>query len=765
TAKEHNYLAALFWDEKERAGGMCWADFSTGEWSGLFSRDEARLWQWALKMSPRELLLPDSLEPPREMKAAGLQISRYPARPHFDLGPARERVLKAQGVSDLAVLDVADKPPLVRAMGAVLSYLIQTQKQDITHLSPFRPVNLSRHLLLDEVTERNLEIFRRLDGRKGPGTLIHVLDRTVTPMGGRLLESLLRQPWLEIGPILENQEAVAFFADHGEVREGARRALDSVYDLERLASRIVLNRCAPKDFVALRQSLEGLALLRQALAEPVAAAPEIPRALAGILEQWDDLADVRDLLARAMVDAPPPLVTEGGLFRPGFHPELDELMELTEHGEARLAELLDEERRAANLPRLKLGFNRVFGYYFELSKSGGYVPEHFERRQTLADRERYVTPRLKELESRLLEAGEKRKALEYSLFKELRESVAACRERLAVMARAIARIDVWQGLAETAVKLDWTRPGIHAGIEIDIRAGRHPVVEAAAGGDYIPNDLILDDDRRMLLITGPNMAGKSTVLRQTAIIAILAQIGSFVPAARTRVGLVDRVFCRVGASDNLAMGQSTFMVEMSETARILRQAGRRSLVVLDEIGRGTSTFDGLALAWAVAEALALREEGGVRTLFATHYHELTRLEGLIPGVRNYNIAIKEWRGDIIFLRRLVPGPADRSYGVEVARLAGVPKAVVLRAREILSDLERTRDAAGAAAGHEARNAGQPALPGLFAASRDATGPVPPCETHPLALELAALDIDRLTPLEALRLLGDFKSRYGGENGS
>jgi DNA mismatch repair protein MutS len=440
-------------------------------------------------------------------------------------------------------------------------------------------------------------------------------------------------------------------------------------------------------------------------------------------------------------------------------------MGLTEHGEARLTELLDEERQGANLPRLKLGFNRVFGYYFELSKSGGYVPEHFERRQTLADRERYVTPRLKELESRLLEAGEKRKALEYTLFRELRESVAACRDRLAVMARAVAAIDVWQGLAETAVKLDWTRPEIHPGIEIDIRAGRHPVVEAAAGGDYIPNDLILDDDRRMLLITGPNMAGKSTVLRQTAIVVVLAQIGAFVPAAKARVGLVDRVFCRVGASDNLAMGQSTFMVEMSETARILRQAGKRSLVVLDEIGRGTSPFDGLALAWAVAAALALREEGGVRTLFATHYHELTRLEGVIPGVRNYNIAIKEWRGDIIFLRRLVPGPADRSYGVEVARLAGVPKAVVRRAREILADLEKSRDAAGPAAPQGAKNAGQPALPGLFAASPGAVEPLPPCETHPLALEFAALDIDRLTPLEALRLLGDFKSRYGGENAS
>jgi len=841
TAKEHNYLAALFWDEREKAGGLAWAEFSTGEWSGLFSRDQARLWQWAIKMAPRELLLPDGFEPPRQVAAAGLQISRYPARPHFDLAPATQRILAAQGVADLSVLDVADKPPLVRAMGAIVSYLIQTQKQDITHLSPFRPVNLAKHMLLDEVTERNLEIFRRLDGKKGAGTLVHVLDRTITPMGGRLLESMLRQPWLEAGPILTTQEAVALFVTGGELRQEVRRALDSVYDLERLASRIYLNRCAPKDFVALRQSLGGLAGLRAALmtlpgaaprpgearpqvGNPCPASPEavscdessdvskavssdasrgdssdgsgwspggdpavspadgpdapdspdqpltpgsvLPVGLAAVLTQWDDLADIRDLLTRALVDAPPPLVTEGGLFLPGYHAELDELMELTEHGEGRLKELLAEEQQASNLPRLKLGFNRVFGYYFELTKSGGYVPEHFERRQTLADRERYVTPRLKELEDRLMEAGEKRKALEYTLFKELREAVAACRQRLAAMAAAVARIDVWQGLAEAAVRFEWTRPDIHEGLDIQIWAGRHPVVEAMAGGDYIPNDLTLDADRRVLLITGPNMAGKSTVLRQTALIAVLAQIGSFVPAASARVGLVDRVFCRVGASDNLAMGQSTFMVEMSETARILRQAGKRSLVVLDEIGRGTSTFDGLALAWAVAEALAGREEGGVRTLFATHYHELTRLEGVLPGVRNYNIAIKQWRGDIIFLRRLVPGPADRSYGIEVARLAGVPRAVVRRAGEILEELEKTRDAAaGGRAGHGPKTAGQPALPGIFASPGDAGEPCPPCAAHPLSLELAALDVDRITPLEALRMLGDFKSRYGGENAS
>jgi DNA mismatch repair protein MutS len=823
TAKEHNYLAALFWDDKDKAGGLCWAEVSTGEWSGIFSRDQGRLWQWALKMSPRELLLPDGFEPPRQITAAGLQISRYPARPHFDLAPATKRILDAQGVADLSVLDVADKPPLVRAMGAVLSYLIQTQKQDITHLSPFRPANLSRHMLIDEVTERNLEIFRRLDGRKGPGTLIHILDRTATPMGGRLLETMLRQPWLEPGPILETQEAVALFAANETLRAAVRAALDSVYDLERLTSRIFLNRCAPKDFVALRQSLGGLSELHVVLADLAnvdgqtdivvdaidfvdedissndaidasssvssdvasdvssddAAAGPAPAAgkkadtpsgacagIAAVLKGWDDLADIRELLVRAVADSPPPVVTEGGLFLPGYHPDLDELMELTEHGEGRLKELLAEEQQASNLPRLKLGFNRVFGYYFELARSSGYVPEHFERRQTLADRERYVTPRLKELESRLLEAGEKRKALEYALFCELRDTVAAARERLAAMARTLAAIDVWQGLAEAAVRYDWTRPDIHEGLSLEIRAGRHPVVEAAAGGDYIPNDLTLDDDRRVLLITGPNMAGKSTVLRQTAIIAVLAQIGSFVPAAYARVGLADRVFCRVGASDNLAMGQSTFMVEMSETARILRQAGRRSLVVLDEIGRGTSTFDGLALAWAVAEALAKREEGGVRTLFATHYHELTRLEGELPGVRNYNIAIKQWRGDIIFLRRLVPGPADRSYGIEVARLAGVPRAVVRRAGEILEELERTRDAAaGKAAASGAKAVGQPVLPGIFADPGNPQEPCVPCAAHPLSLELAALDVDRITPLEALRLLGDYKSRYGGENAS
>ncbi|MHC1789212.1 DNA mismatch repair protein MutS [Solidesulfovibrio sp.] len=759
-AKEHNFLAALYYDPDERAGGLAWVDCSTGEWSGLSSRDAARLWQWTAKMAPRELLLPEALTPPRETPLAGVQITRVPLRPHFDFAAGRDKVLSAQSVADLAALDCGDKPQLVRAMGALLTYLSATYMRDLGHLSAFKPVNLGRHLLLDEVTERNLEIFRRLDGRKGQGTLWHVLDRTQTPMGGRLLETMLRQPWLDLPPIHDTQAAVAFFVDDERLRRESREALAGVYDLERLITRIFLGRAVPRDFTALRQSLTAMPRLRGL----IAAANASPKAAADLLSGWDDLEDVRDLLARALVDSPPVLVTEGGLFRQGYHPELDELLDLAEHGEQKLQQLLAQEQEAGSLPKLKLGYNRVFGYYFELTKSAGYPPAHFERRQTLANCERYVTPTLKALEEKLLASGETRKTLEYNLFRELRDHIAALRGRIMDTAARVARLDVWQGLAEAAVISDWTRPELHTDLALCIRGGRHPVVEAVQGvGNYVPNDVMIDESARMLLITGPNMAGKSTVLRQTAIIAILAQIGSFVPAAKARVGLVDRVFCRVGASDNLAQGQSTFMVEMMETARILRQAGRRSLVILDEIGRGTATFDGLALAWAVVEELCGRDDGqGVRTLFATHYHELTTLEGRLPGLRNFHIAVKEWKGDIIFLRRLLPGPADRSYGVEVARLAGVPRNVVKRARELLEELERSREPGQG--GRASRERGQPSLPGLFAVppadAGEVAAPLPDAATL-LLDELSRLELDRMTPLEALTLLCDWKGRYGG----
>lgn len=752
-AKAHNYLSAIYWSEADRAGGLTFLDVSTGEWSGLFSRDQALLWQWVQKIGPRELLAPDGCEPPRQVTEARLIVSRYPLRPYFDLAQGREKVQKAQSVADLAVLDLADKPELVRAMGALLTYLVQTQKREPTHLAPFSLVNLSRHLKIDEVTERNLELFVRLDGRRGPGTLWRVLDRTVTPMGGRLLEARLKNPWLDMATILENQEAAAFFLNNETLRRELRQALDDVFDLERGITRVFLGRASPKDYAALRQSLGVLPRI-EALFRDL---EDLPAALARTLDGWDNIDDARALLERALVDAPPPVITEGGLIRAGYDPELDELLELSQHGESRLSELLETERRQAGLQKLKLGYNRVFGYYLELSRAGGDPPPHFIRRQTLANCERYVTTGLKELEEKILAADDKRKTLEYSLFSDMREKIAATRDRVMATSARLARLDVWQGLAETAAGRDWTRPVLTTDLDLVIRAGRHPVVEAVQGSaGYIPNDLTLPADRRLCLVTGPNMAGKSTVLRQTALIVILAQIGSLVPAAEARVGLVDRVFCRVGASDNLAMGQSTFMVEMMETARILRQAGRRSLVILDEIGRGTSTYDGLALAWAVVEDLAGRDEGGPRTLFATHYHELTQLEGRLPGVRNANIAVKEWRGEIIFLRRLVPGPADRSYGVEVARLAGVPRRVVNRAREILGELERQRDPARASCGP--REAGQRALPGLAAANPDQRADGPSQAPHPLLDELATLELDRITPLEALSILTRWKDR-------
>lgn len=752
SAKSHNYLCALYWDADKGAGGLGWVDVSTAEWSGLHSRREAELWQWAVKLAPREIILPQGKKVPASCQDLTAQVSQMASPSAFDLASGTSAVLASQGAVELSTLDLADKPELVRCLGALLAYLRMTQRTDLPPLGEFRPLDLSRHLVLDEVTERNLEIFRRLDGKGGPGTLWHVLDRTETPMGGRLLESRLRQPWRELAPILRTQEVVAFLSERDGLRQELRRILGDVQDLERLSMRIALSRATPRDFVAVRESLRRLPALRALLETAGAGAPGgCPAEVASLLKSWDDLADIAELLSRAFVDSPPLVITDGGLFLPGFDPALDELISLTEHGEARIQEMLERERDASGIPKLKLGFNRVFGYYLEVSHAQqAQVPEHFIRKQTLVNGERYITQELKDLEDRLQSAAEERKSLEYRLFGELREQVAQVRARLMFMAGCLAALDYWQGLAEAARVHGWARPELHEGIEMEVNQGRHPVVEAATGsGGYIPNDLRMDEARRILLITGPNMAGKSTVLRQAAIMSILAQLGSFVPASSARLGLVDRVFSRVGASDNLARGQSTFMVEMMETARILRQATSRSLVILDEIGRGTSTFDGLALAWAVVEELSRRGRNGIRTLFATHYHELTSLEGRIPGLRNMNIAVREWKGDIVFLRKLIPGPADKSYGIEVARLAGVPQPVVQRAREILASLEEKSQSGGGSAAAAVR---QSLLPGVPQPAE----PKAPEPEHPFLVELKRLDVNGLSPLAALTLLHEWK---------
>jgi DNA mismatch repair protein MutS len=754
SAKAHNYLAALYWDADKGAGGLGWVDFSTSEWSGLFSRRETDLWQWAMKIAPRELLLPPGKKVPQQYFELGAQVTQLPSPSSFDLAGGTEAVLRAQNAPELSTLDLADKPELVRALGALLGYLRRTQMTDSPPLGEFQVLDLSRHLVLDEVTERNLEIFRRLDGRPGPGTLWQVLDYTQTAMGGRLLESRLRQPWRELAPVERTLDVVDFLFKRDSLRQDLRRQLSDVRDLERLATRIALSRATPRDIVAVRESLSRLPGLHELLRQAAEADQDAaPAELKSLLKSWDSMSDVAEMLTRALVDAPPLVITDGGLFLPGYDPTLDELISLTEHGEARIHTMLERERDACSIPKLKLGYNKVFGYYLEISHAyQGQVPEHFIRRQTLVNCERYITQELKDLEERLLSAADERKSLEYRLFNELREQLAGLRTRFMFMAAGLAGLDYWQGLAEAARQNDWARPTLHEGIETEIIQGRHPVVEAASGAaNYIPNDLRLDETRRILLITGPNMAGKSTVLRQAALITILAQMGSFVPAKSARLGLVDRVFSRVGASDNLARGQSTFMVEMMETARILRQATSRSLVILDEIGRGTSTFDGLALAWAVVEELSRRGRGQVRTLFATHYFELTSLEGRIPGLRNLNIAVREWKGEIVFLRKLVPGPADKSYGIEVARLAGVPQAVVQRAREILASLEEKSQSERSGAS-QAILARQSLLPGM-APSVESQSPEP---ESPVLVELKRLDLNGLSPLAALTLLHEWK---------
>ncbi len=762
----HNYLGAVAFDQEKGWGGFAFVDVSTGEWSGLFSRKTADIWSWVLKMSPRELLINDETAVPNTLGLNAAQIVRLPHRSHFDYKKSARSVLEAQGVKDLSALGLEDKKPLVEACGAILAYLSQTQKKDPTHLRPFTPLDLGRHLIIDELTERNLEIFVRQNGRKGPGTLRHVMDQTVTPAGGRLFEERMRHPFREAPQILETQECVEFFLNHDQLRENLREKLKPVYDLERISTRITLNRASPVDFTVLKQSLAALPGALAALT----ASPDpnryptdddkrgsnLPSALVKIVQQWDNMEDYANLLESALVDSPPNVISEGGLFKTGYRERLDELIDLVEHGQEKVQQLFEREKSTHNLPKLKLGYNRVFGYFFEIGRAsaGAVLPQHFVRRQTLANAERYTSEELKQLEENIISASEERKTMEYNLFQELREIMSKARPRLIFMADLIAHMDYWQALAVSARRWNWIKPELDDTAGLDIKEGRHPVVEALnQGAPFVPNSLYMDEQKRLCIITGPNMAGKSTILRQIAIIAIMAQMGSFVPAGYARIGLVDRIFSRVGASDNLAEGQSTFMVEMMETARILRQSTRRSLVILDEIGRGTSTFDGLAIAFAVVEELAKRGRNSIRTIFATHFHELTSLEGNLPGIFTMNIAIKEWGGEIIFLHRLVPGPSDRSYGVEVARLAGVPQNVVQRAKEILGNLEKSRPLAG---GRE--NAWQMmTLPGLKLPVRQPKEAAPVQEEkHPVVEALKKLDPDALTPLEALRRITDWK---------
>lgn len=735
-SRSHNYLGAIFCGLNDSCA-LAWADISTGQWSGLEFKRQQDLWQWVGKLAPRELLIVDGQRLPPGFNQEGIRIVHRPVV-NFDLKRSAERILNAQQVRELSALGLEGKASLIRACGAILAYLEQTQLCETGWLMPFRPLDLGKRLIIDDVTERNLEIFTMLNGRKGRGTLRYLLDDTITPMGARLMEDMLRHPWRDLRLIRLVQDCVQWLHARDRIRANVRKALEAVFDLERLVIRVSLGRSSIRDLFSLRQSIEAL----PGLFSPLQAnAGELPQALSQLIASLDLLEDCGKLLRQALVDE---YEAESGFFRPGYNTRLDRELELLEHGESRLLDLLEREKEKTGIARLKLGQNRVFGYFLECSRANlpDKIPEHFIRRQSLANTERFTTEELKSLEDDLMMASSRRDELESEMLANLREHLASQKERILQTADSIAQLDYWQSLAEVGRRENWCFPHLDESCEIHIQEGRHPVVEAMTGrANFVPNDFHMDHERRLCLLTGPNMAGKSTILRQVALISLLAQMGGMVPAKSASLGIADRLFSRVGASDNLSQGQSTFMLEMMETARIIRQAGRRSLIILDEIGRGTGTFDGMALAWAIAEDLAGRSQGQLRTIFATHYHELTRLEKEVDGVFTMNVAVGSFdnNNEIIFLHRLLPGPSDKSYGVEVARLAGIPYPVVQRAKDILKKLEKDKINQVASA---------LSLPGLGAKNGAAASG--------LEKSLRQLDVDKLAPDEALAFLRKLK---------
>ncbi len=637
----------------------------------------------------------------------------------------------------------------ITAAAVLIDYLRETQKSAVDHIEKLTPLDISSFLQIDDASRRNLELTQTLIGGKREGTLLSVLDRTCTPMGARLLKHNLLFPLQDLDRIRDRLDAVSFFHHNSTLREELRAILDQVYDLERLNGRIMLGSCHGRDLLALRASLARLPQLAELLAACRAAKLE------QIARDFDPLVDLENLLEAAIHPEAPLAIRDGNLIKEGYHPELDELIRIQRDGKQMILELEKKERQETGLAKLKIGFNKVFGYYLEVSKSlGDRVPEHYIRKQTLVNAERFITPELKEFENKVLGAEERRIELEYRLFCEIRGQLARESSRVLKTAHCLAQIDYLCTLAEIARNYHYRRPEIDESDILDIREGRHPVIERSLpAGKFVPNDVLLNQsDQEVLIITGPNMAGKSTILRQTALIVLMAQMGSFVPADQARIGIVDRIFTRVGAMDDLRRGQSTFMVEMSETANILNNATPRSLVILDEIGRGTSTYDGLSIAWAVAEELVQKEGIGVRTLFATHYHELIDLALTQERVRNYSVAVREWNDSIIFLHKLVEGGTNRSYGIQVAGLAGVPDHVVQRAEEILKNIER----------------GEFDLEGTPCIAKSSTPRKMKRKTHPNQLSLFQpktdalreflnhLAVDDLTPRQALDALYTLK---------
>ncbi|SMB97599.1 DNA mismatch repair protein MutS [Thermanaeromonas toyohensis ToBE] len=676
--KGNNFLAAVV--PQGECYGLAWADVSTGEFHVKYCASFLELADELARLNPAECLLPSYWLGKTDI-VKRLQTWYSGVFTPWDEGLEPDVGLQLLRERFGSQWQLEAKGEALAACSLLLSYLLATQKNTLPHLKPPSLVEDIAYMALDQATRRNLELF--LAGREAGrrGSLLWVLDRTATAMGGRTLKRWLERPLVKLEAIRERQEAVKELVDNFILRQKVEGFLKKVKDLERLAGRVAYGTAGGRELQALRHSLEVVTPLKEALKE--AKAP----LLKDVTKELDAIPEITDLIARALVEEPPAGVKEGGLIRPGYHPEVDRLREAITHGREWIAELENEERERTGIKSLKVGFNRVFGYYIEVTRPNlSLVPADYERKQTLANAERFITPRLKELEQQVLGAEERLVELEYELFQELRSQVLAVLPRIQATAKALGVLDALYSLASVAAEYNYTCPVVDEGEVIEIRQGRHPMLERVGeGGNFVPNDTFLDCGRQRLhIITGPNMAGKSTYIRQVALIVLLAQVGSFVPASWARIGLVDGIFTRVGAADDLFAGQSTFMVEMREVAYILSRATRRSLIILDEVGRGTSTTDGLSIARAVVEYI--HDRIGARTLFATHYHELVELEQYLPGVKNYSVAVREQGKDILFLHTIIPGGTDKSYGIHVARLAGLPEDLIRRAEELLKGI-------------------------------------------------------------------------------
>ena len=667
--------------------GISVADVTTGDYYLTEVEDIRKLQDEINKYAPSEII---SNEPffvsgydIEDMKNR-LGITVYSLNSHyFDEDTCRKCLMKHFHVNTLSGIGIEDFQVGLIAAGALLQYLYETQKTSLAHFTHLYPYLTSKYMLLDSSTRRNLELIETLREKQKKGSLLGVLDRTKTAMGGRLLRKYIEQPLIDKEKIEQRLDAVEMLCQKSVDRDELREYLNTIYDLERLLGKVSYKTANPRDLIAFRNSLSMLPSIRAVLEDLDTTL------LADIRARIDTLDDIFHLIDDAIVEEPPLAIKEGGIIKEGFNSTIDSLRSAKTEGKNWLASLEEEDRERTGIKNLRIKYNKVFGYYFEVTNSyKNLVPEDYIRKQTLANAERYTTPRLKELEDSILNAEDKLYTLEYDLFCEIRDAIAAEIERIQKTAHAVARLDVFTSLSYVAERNQYVRPALNEKGVIDIKDGRHPVVEQVIQNDmFIANDTYLDNQKHCIaVITGPNMAGKSTYMRQAALIVLMAQIGSFVPAKKANIGIVDRIFTRVGASDDLASGQSTFMVEMNEVANILRNATANSLLVLDEIGRGTSTFDGLSIAWAVIEHISNRKLLGAKTLFATHYHELTELEGKMDNVNNYCIAVKEKGDDIVFLRKIVKGGADKSYGIQVARLAGVPDMVIDRAKEIVNQL-------------------------------------------------------------------------------